>query len=185
MLDNWFTIITGIITILSFLLQFKRIFPAHTEIKKAVLFWSLGAFVGSFLGSINGANINIELDGSPLYYLVILAQIAFLVSGLYFMFVGRVGPIHGEGPAAACLAIFLLLTFGQLFAAGVLHKDDEETLTLQETFKIARLNEELRAYDRALIFYRKAIKHTPEDSEARRKIEASIEACLTKSSSLE
>lgn len=185
MLNNWFTITTGVITILSFLLQFKGVFPKHTELKKVVLYWSLGAFVGSFLGSINGANINISLDGSPLYYVVIVAQIAFFLSGLYFMFVGRVGPIHGEGPAAACIGIFLLLTFGQLLAAGLPSLKEKDKLTLQETFKIARYNEDIQAYDRALSFYRKAVALTPEESEARRKVEASIEECLTKSSTLE
>ncbi len=77
-MSNYFTYISGIIAILSFIIQIRDVFPAHREIRKAVLYISFGIFIGSLLGALNSINITIA-KSYGLIQITLIITLLFLV----------------------------------------------------------------------------------------------------------
>jgi len=96
-----FTYISGVITVLGFLLQLRDVFPTHREARKIILLLVTGAFVGSIIGSLQATQLVIQ---TPDNLLVLIGYIALI----------------------ALLALLLLTSIGFLLTEN---KDRKETLS--------------------------------------------------------
>lgn len=84
---QYFTIISGIASILGFILTVTNIFPSHAKVRNYVTIFVIGTFIGSFIGSIK--NININFPESPISAGILLFYILSLI-GLFFLVIAAI-----------------------------------------------------------------------------------------------
>ncbi len=78
-----FTYITGIATLLGFVLQFRDVFPDHRELRKTVVLVIMGVFAGTLLGALQRVNVTVA---TPLTWFPVLVAALLLI--LFIILVG-------------------------------------------------------------------------------------------------
>ncbi len=100
-----FTYITGIATLLGFVLQFRDVFPAHRELRKNVVLVIMGVFVGTLLGALQRVSITVA---APLTWFPILVAALLLI--LFIILVGALFAQENERRKQLYIAFGWFLT---------------------------------------------------------------------------
>ena len=81
-----FTYITGIATLLGFVLQFRDVFPEHRELRKKVVLVIMGVFVGTLLGALQRVNVTVAapLTWFPVLVGALLLMLFIILLGALF-----------------------------------------------------------------------------------------------------
>lgn len=154
---NYFTYITGVASLLGFILQIFDIFPKHAGVRKSLFLFIFGIFIGTTLNALDASKIEIsfKLSGYVLLVSVLLAVvIGFLVVGSMMEDSDRrveLFTISGVGT----FAFFVILFFGFLLTAfssdGVSPNAEKARLTTNELIELADAAKEKGDYDRELM----------------------------------
>lgn len=153
--DSWFTYLTGALGVISFLLQVMPILPQYKHIIFPVMIFTIGAFIGSLMTSINGSQISIEFSASPVMALVTVVQIVAVSTGFLCLIAWAFGK---NAPALRDASISAFIIFGVLFfvqgvaALSGLPRPDPG-VNDQERIALARIAEVSQNWDRALYHY--------------------------------
>lgn len=114
---NYFTYITGIASLLGFILQVFDVFPKHAQFRKSLFLVVLGIFIGSILNAIDASKIEFTFKVSGYVLLLsvfIVVIVGFLIAGAMTDDTERRGEMFGVA-GAGFAAFFLVLFFGFLF----------------------------------------------------------------------
>lgn len=162
-----FTYITGLISILGFLLQIRDVFPQHREIRKALLYLVTGIFLGSILGSLQSVNVVIDSPQHPLLLiayvaLAIIATVLTLaaIAALMVTDDNKRRSLHefiGNGFAA-----FVLLGFLTGLGQGLGDKASSNDITFDELITLSRNHTEQKNYGRAIALIELAKGNLPQ-----------------------
>jgi uncharacterized membrane protein len=58
----YFAFITGIATLISLVVQLSNLFPEYKEVKKNIMLFITGIFVGTVISVIQGAHVSISMS---------------------------------------------------------------------------------------------------------------------------
>lgn len=169
-MSNYFTYIFGIVAILSFILQIRDVFPAHREVRKAVLYISLGIFVGSLFGALNSINITIAKSyGLIQIALIIVLFIIIVVLSILPFIAIRINdkPKRQELWNTSIVGIIVFIFI--IIALGVSTKDNnaDSKFSINEIIIIANENYKKKDYERAIKLYEK-VKYKYDENDPRR-----------------
>lgn len=174
----YFTYLTGVATLLGFILQLRDAFPKHREARKGVLYVCFGAFLGSVLGAVNSIDLVISEDYGlvSLVLIAVLVVIAFSLIIMTFVAFNTVEPGHRadlfNGIGVGVFVFFLVLVAVALSRAG---SPGVELYSVSEQMAMAKYNLENKNYDRAISLYRSSIRSLPSDDPRRDKVAKIIE----------
>jgi hypothetical protein len=133
-LPDWLNLatISGAVTLVAFVVDALKAFPRYAELRRSILLFSFGVFVGSLITAASGFQILLSPDGSPL----ILLMAGCIGLGLLFLFLGvvaekreRKNEFYGLTAFSVAGFLGLLFIYGMTSAGG-------STMTLGElTFR--------------------------------------------------
>ncbi|OEU69684.1 MAG: hypothetical protein BA863_05540 [Desulfovibrio sp. S3730MH75] len=149
-----FTYIAGFATVIALILQIKDSFPAHREVRKAIFYISLGAFIGVILGSLQSATINMgfEISGFSLLVGAILLIMGILIIGAITANDTQKRSHLLEASGIGVLALIFVLLFGGMMTMGNPYREKEK-LTIDELVIVAEKQISNKNYDRAIFAY--------------------------------
>ena len=155
-----FTIIVGIVTLLGFILQVRDVFPKHKETRTALLFVSLGIFIGSLVGSISKISITIQNPQNPIYLIVVSFLILLLLTIVITIIMALLERNDADKrhelylTAGICSIVFVIisgLTAGVSSITSV-KEDSFQELNIDELIVLSDTNLKQNQYDRAIKF---------------------------------
>lgn len=150
---QYFTIISGIASILGFILTIANVFPTHTRIRNYITIFVIGSFIGSFVGSIK--NININFPENPVSSGILLFFILSLI-GLFFLLLAAIFSEDKEkieaflGMAGAGFGTLVLAGMIILFGIGLGKVAPNEEIPLDDLLAISEINVNKGNLDRAI-----------------------------------
>jgi len=146
--------ISGIATILGFVLQALDAFSKHSELRKTLTTFIAGIFIGSVLGTLKSSNIalSIKLDG----YTILLGVFIIIIITLLFLSARtddetRRAEVYVAAAVATIIFLFILV-FGSL--------KPYQSLTESELVMLAHIEAEKGEYARAITILNKAKNST-------------------------
>jgi phosphoglycerol transferase MdoB-like AlkP superfamily enzyme len=146
--------ISGIATILGFVLQALDAFSKHSELRKTLTTFIAGIFIGSVLGTLKSSNIalSIKLDG----YTILLGVFIIIIITLLFLSArtddeSRRAEVYVAAAVATIIFLFILV-FGSL--------KPYQSLTESELVMLAHIEAEKGEYARAITILNKAKNST-------------------------
>jgi hypothetical protein len=154
-----FTIITGIVTLLGFLIQLRDIFPAHREARKTFVILLAGIFLGILVSAINGARLEIGRVSGPVGITVAVIMFCILLFALTHgvrSITARTAQDRSEalslvGGGMVTLVIWLFIGFLTFSMPDV---DPARNLTVDETLALVAIHEKAGNFDRAIFLAR-------------------------------
>ncbi len=177
-MPNYFTYIFGVVAILSFILQIRDVFPAHREVRKAVLYISFGIFVGSFIGALNSINITIAKSyGLIQITLIIVLLIVVVVLSIIIFIATCINDEKKRGELWGVTVVGIIVCFLIIIALGISttggpNKTPE--FSANEILVIAGDSYKKKEYERAITLYKKVKRKYPENDPRRQSIEKKI-----------
>jgi hypothetical protein len=176
-----FTWITGIATLLGFLLQVRDVLPKYRETRKALLLVTLGIFIGTIIGSLQRVSIqfNMPITGFSLLigFMGILLAVLVLI-GVFTNDTRRredVLPIAGVGTVVFIFVLF----FGYLLTSIDIAPHTEtqrKAIAIDELLLLVDVNVEKRNIDRAIMLLEQTKGRLQETDPRYAVIESRIEA---------
>lgn len=158
-----FTIVTGLASLVGFILQIKDIFPKYRRYYSAATFILFGVTIGFGLNSLTGTTIHLPASLSPRNIIGILL---FGGSGLLIFFCFAAAAMLGNqerrselsriGSAVSGFLIFLLMFFTNTFFPPT-QQEREQVFTYDEQVGCAVSAASNQNFDRALIILDHAI----------------------------
>lgn len=150
---QYFTIISGLASILGFILTVSNIFPLHAKTRNYFTIFAFGSFIGSFIGGIK--NININFPENPVSSGILLFYIMCL-TGLFFVLLTALFSEDKE-KRSECFSVvaggFVILVFvGMiiLFGIGLGKVAPNEEIPLDDLLAISEVNVNKGNLDRAI-----------------------------------
>jgi len=180
-MGQYFTYITGILTIVAFLLQLRDVFPKHREARKSILLIAFGVFLGSVIGSIDRIEIKMETAIHPVS-LVLVVFLAILVFGAVVTAFVAVQTENGEkrnelynlSGGIVGVFFFVLLATGASFGlSGV--EEEQKSLSAQELIELSNLHMRIGNYEKSLAYLDKLKFSFRMDDPRRQRAEEEIE----------
>jgi|GEM_PF-2437548 len=180
-MGQYFTYITGVATLLAFIIQVRDVFPEHREARKAVLFLATGVFLGSILGSFNSVDIKLETEFHPVG-LLLLVFLAIIVLGLVVLTVVAVtsadyqkrNELYNFIGGGVILFFFVLVATGMSFGVSGGSKPNDK-LSNRELVSLTSYHLQQEDYEAALKYLGVLQFRYPSDDPRRQEIEAQIE----------
>ena len=174
---QYFTIISGIASILGFILTVANIFPAQAKVRNYITIFAIGSFIGSFIGSVK--NISINFPENPVSSGILLFFIMCLV-GLFFVLLAALFSEDKE-KRSECFTVVgngfgVLVIAGMiiLFGIGLSKLPPDEDVSLDELLTISDINVNKGNLDRAILqldlFARRCLSNDPRKEAALKKI---------------
>lgn len=153
---GYFTYITGLASLLSFVAQMLGWFPQHKGFRKGALLVITGLFIGSLSSAFNASNINFEFTISG--FTLVVVTVFLLVIG----FLAAAGLSHNEQKRGefyavsgiAGFALFMILMVGGMATSGstsVAIQNEKKKLTISELVHLSEVAKEKGDFDRALM----------------------------------
>jgi MFS family permease len=182
-MGEYFAYVTGVATLLAFVLQLKDVFPQHRDARKALLYVVSGMFLGSLLGNINKIDIKIATEVHPISALVV-AFLCLLLLGLAAIAIASVTSetFDRRSELYGLLGIGTMVFFVGLLAAGIsfsaTSRESPEIwrFSVQEHVVLARYHVQRKDFDRALTLLDRVRTQYPVDDVRRKEIESQIES---------
>ncbi|MBO1223222.1 MAG: hypothetical protein JYX80_02220 [Candidatus Scalindua sediminis] len=169
-MSNYFTYISGIVAVLSFIMQIRDVFPAHREVRKAVLYISFGIFIGSLFGALNSINITIAKSYGliQIALIIVLLIIVVVLSILSFIAI-RINDKPKRQELWNALIVGIIVLVFIIIALGIStgdHNADSE-FSINEIMIIAGENYKKKEYERAIKLYER-VKYKYYENDPRR-----------------
>lgn len=153
---QYFTIISGVASILGFILTVANIFPTQTKVRNYITIFAIGSFIGSFVGSIK--NININFPTNPLGTGILLFYILSLI-GLFAIVLAAIFSndkekrseflsIVGDGFGLLVFVGMFILLFSGIFMGAT--EDAKSAVSLDELLVLSDANVNKGNLDRAM-----------------------------------
>jgi len=145
-----FSLITGVATLLGFMLQVRDIFPEHRESRKNLLILISGIFIGTVLGGLQNITVqyNVPLTGHTLLvgFISIVLGVLVIVGALSTESTKRddLFSITGVG----VFVLMLILMFGG--STGSTGERSNRILTADELMMLVDINTEKGNIDRSI-----------------------------------
>jgi hypothetical protein len=163
---TFFTYVSGIVTILGFLMQLRDVFPAHREIRKTILLLVTGTFLGSIVGSLQGIQLTIQAPDNPLLLLgyivlTLLAAILFVaaIASLLAIDNNRRAKIN-EFLISGFFA-FIFLVFLAAAGSGLTSKTSPSDFSIDELMALSNDAITHKNFDRAIAIMEMAKSKLP------------------------
>jgi len=149
-----FAYISGIITLLGFLLQLKDIFPAHRESRKTLLLLVAGIFLGSVITSLQAVQLTVQIPDHPLVVfgyivLVTLALFLFVVALVAITTTDNERKKHFLSFFGGGLPLFFIIGFVMILASATPTSTNNQ-LSVDEILMASKQRLEQKNYDRAI-----------------------------------
>jgi len=159
-MGTYLTYITGVTTLLGFILQVKDVFPEHREARKGILYICFGVFVGSVLGAINSVNIILD-QGYGLISLILIGILVVIAFALIVMtFVAfNTTDLHQRSDLFNGIGFGVFIFFILLFAIALSTASlpAQSRYSTGEKMAMAKYNFEKKNYERAISLYRTSV----------------------------
>lgn len=157
MITQYLTYISGIISILSFVLQLLDAFPHYREERKAALFLSLGVFIGTILGALNSVNIAIKTEYGLIQIILIIIMVVVATALLSFTYMAirtdnKAQRDEMYGVVGVGIGVFFLLLMAVAMSTAPVN-DRKKEYSADELISLAKYNAQEKNYDRALELY--------------------------------
>ena len=168
---NYFAYITGIASLLGFILQIFDVFPKHAEFRKSAFLFIFGVFIGSFIKALDASQIKVDFSLSGYSVLVgvfILVIVGFLIAAAYMSDSSRRKELFG----VSGIGFFVLMII--LFAGTLMNRSctspeiEKSRLTINELILLVDSAEQRKDFDRA-IMHLETIKNQLEANDQRNK----------------
>jgi hypothetical protein len=176
-MSTYLTYITGIATLLGFVLQLKDTFPQHREARKGILYICFGIFIGSIFGAIN--SIDIQLNSNyGIVSVVLVGILVILALALIIMTFTAFNSLdlnqRGDlfGAVGFGVFIFFLILAALAFSTGGI--DKKSNYSASEKMAMAKHNLESKNYERAIELYKSSIVYFQLSDPRRKKVELII-----------
>lgn len=176
-----FSIITGIITIIGFVLQIKGLFPDYRRYFSAATFFFCGLTVGFVLSSATQVNVHLpetvtskNLVGFALFGGTGSLVFLCFTAALFISDPKRRSEVTRIGSAVSGFLIFLLMFFSSSFFP-TLPDERPQYLTYDEQIECAMSALRRQSFDRALLMANDALKGLPAVDVRRTNLEKLIE----------
>ncbi len=177
-MPNYFTYISGIIAVLSFIVQICDVFPAHREVRKAVLYISIGIFIGSLFGALNSINITIAKSyGLIQIALIIVLLIIVVVLSILSFIAMRINDKPKRKELWNALIVGIIVFVFIVIALGISTVKGPNTapeFSINEIMSIAGERYKKKEYERAIKLYERVKSEYPESDPRRKSIEEKI-----------
>ncbi len=166
-MGRYFTYITGVATLLAFIIQVRDIFPKHRETRKVILFLAAGIFLGSIFGGINSFEIKLEAEIHPVKLLLLIFLPIISISIVALLVVAVSSPDHQKRgelyPLIGGTVVFFVWVL--MMAAD---PEFPEQLTNRELLSLTSHHLESQNYETALK-YLKRLQYRYDNNDPRRK----------------
>jgi hypothetical protein len=145
-----FTYVTGIATLLGFVLQIRDVFPEHRELRKSIVLVIMGIFVGTLLGTLQRINVTIV---APLTWFPVLVAVLLLI--LFVILVGALFAQENQRRKQLYIAFswFLIAVLVVLLVGTLITREspkDTESLSVDELLILVDSNVSRGNYDAAI-----------------------------------
>lgn len=178
MAENYITYVSAIVAILSFILQVRDSFPHYREETKAVLFISVGVFMGTLLGALNSMSISIDTEYGLLQIIAIIMLVVLFAAILSFIYIAiKTEDPNKRGEMYGVTTIAVFIFFVLFFATALSTSPNIEAkakYSADELVALAKHHFAENNYDRALELYKKAQYEFRVDDPRRKAIEKNI-----------
>ena len=154
--NSVFLTVTAALTLVSLFLEYKNIFPEHTQIRRAIVLLSIGILAGVFLSSVFDSGIRLNLDLSAYAPLQILAFAITACIAAGAALAGLLGILHPDPIRRKELSSesgsygFAFLLF-VMFLGSTINADSK--LTTPEVVALAAYHETNGRYEAAIKYY--------------------------------
>ena len=178
-MGSYLTYITGIATLLGFVLQLKDVFPQHREARKGILYVCFGVFIGSIVGAINSIDIKLSHDYGLVSIVLVGVLIIIALALVVMTFIAFNSSEHNQrsdlfnGVGFGVFIFFCILGALAFSTSGIKGPDDKYSSA--EKMVMAKYNLENKNYERAISLYRSSVIYFQVDDPRKQKVMAIIE----------
>ncbi|MCG8096881.1 MAG: hypothetical protein JAZ17_25200 [Candidatus Thiodiazotropha endolucinida] len=140
---TYFAYISGVASLLGFMLQVFDVFPTHADIRKSLFLLALGIFIGTIFNAMDASEIEVTFKASGYVILVsvlLLITIIALIAGAMMEDKERRGELFAVSGVSSFI-FMLVLIFGYIFSSISSSVDSENVeksrLTTNELLLLA------------------------------------------------
>lgn len=176
MLSNTFNYITGVASIISFVIALTPYFPKYKEYIRYLTVFFFGTLLGSLFASASSQAVLVQFEGSVVQAMLIAAAgislVILIVIILSVALGGKVKESHAvAGSSAAALFIFMMIFYGISFLPG---PSVSARKNLDESLGLARYHRQTKNLTSAMNYYCEAMRSAQFTTE-QKKVELEVQ----------
>jgi len=179
-MGEYFAYITGVVTIVAFVIQIRDIFPKYREETKSALYIAFGVFLGTLITFFDKVQVKTQVDLHPVQVILIALLVILLISGVLILFSAvlcqdprKRDEFYGVAGALVIVFFVSLVATGFSFLPGPVQREPE--FTEQELIAAINHNVSINDYARALSMLKQLRSRFPQGDPRRSQVDNRIE----------
>ena len=166
-----FTIVTGLASLLGFVIQLADLFPRHQDLRTITVTLVCGVFLGSLFSAFDASNISFSFTITPYVLLVgsiVMALLIVLLTAVFSYDRSKRGEMYGVLSFGALFLFFMLIagSIPSIDHEGDRIRNEKSGLSISELLKLSDISLDSGNYDRALM-HLETVKRRLEETDSR------------------